>query len=297
MRHSDIDPRPSAGSDRLNSAAHVRSIAMKTRTRAGAPTDAPTTVSPKGTALVTGAAKRLGSSIALALAERGWDIAVHYAHSADDARRTVDAVRQLGRRAEAFDADLADEGATRGLVERVASALSAPLCLVNNASRFEADDADGIGYAILETHMRVNVAAPIVLAQVMHRALRARQRGVVVNLLDQKLFNPNPDFLSYTLSKAALHSATTLLARALAPKLRVVGLAPGITLPSADQTRRDFAAAHSRTPLGRSSMPDDIAAAVCFLVEASAVTGSTLIVDGGQHLVPTERDVMYLARA
>ncbi len=258
---------------------------------------AATMASARGVALVTGAAKRIGSAIAVALAEDGWDIAVHYARSVRDATKTVAAIERLGRRAVAFDADLDDEAAVRGLVERVASQLGRPLCLVNNASLFEADDAGDVGYAGLTAHMRVNVAAPVVLAQAMHGRLRAKDRGVVVNLLDQKLFNPNPDFLSYTLSKAALHSATTLLAQALAPKLRVVGIAPGITLRSADQTQADFAKAHASTPLGRSSLPEDIADAVRFVVDAGAVTGTTLLVDGGQHLVPTRRDVMYLTRA
>jgi NAD(P)-dependent dehydrogenase (short-subunit alcohol dehydrogenase family) len=265
---------------------------MKTRPRSRAIPP----VSTKGTALVTGAAKRLGAAIAIALAEDGWDIAVHYGRSADDAEGTVDTIRKLGRRAMAFDADLSDEDATRGLVKRVADGLAAPLCLVNSASLFEADDASRFTYRHAEAHLRVNLAAPVVLAQTMHALLRAKQRGVVINLLDQKLFNPNPDFLSYTLSKAALQSATTLLAQALAPKLRVVGIAPGITLPSGDQTKREFAKAHAMTPLGRSSTPADIAAAVCFLAGASAVTGSTLIVDGGQHLVPSERDVMFVGR-
>ena len=248
------------------------------------------------TALVTGSAKRIGASIALALAGRGWDVAIHYAASARDARSTVAAIERLGRRAIALDADLADESACRGLIARVEAALSRPTCLVNNASRFEADDAATFAYAALEAHMRVNLAAPLVLAQTMHRALGARQRGVVINLLDQKLFNPNPDYLSYTLSKAALQSATTLLARALAPKLRVVGIAPGITLPSGGQSRQEFDRAHIKTPLGRSSTPADIAAAVCFAVESVAMTGTTLVVDGGQHLVPTERDIMFATR-
>ena len=251
----------------------------------------------KGTALVTGGAKRIGAAIALALAEDGWDVAVHYGTSAAAAHRTVDAIHRLGRRAVALQADLDDEAVAQGLVERAAAALAAPLCLVNSASMFDADDAEDFGYRRFDAHMRLNVAAPIALAQRMHRLLRSRQRGVVVNLLDQKLFNPNPDFLSYTLSKAALQAATTLLAAALAPRLRVVGIAPGITLPSADQSRADFVKAHSRTPLGRSSLPADIAKAVCFLADAPAITGTTLIVDGGQHLVPTERDVMFLSRA
>ena len=250
----------------------------------------------RGTALVTGAAKRLGATIALALAADGWDIAVHYGTSQEDAERSAHAIRATGRRALAIQADLRDEGATRALVATCARDLAPPLCLVNSASLFDADDVETLDYATLAEHMQTNVAAPIVLAQAMHARLRARQRGIVVNVLDQKLFNPNPDFLSYTLSKAALQAATTLLARALAPKLRVVGVAPGITLPSAGQTRAEFAKAHRRTPLGRSSEPDDIAAAVRFLVAAPAITGSTLIVDGGQHLIPTERDVMFVTR-
>jgi NAD(P)-dependent dehydrogenase (short-subunit alcohol dehydrogenase family) len=142
--------------------------------------------------------------------------------------------------------------------------------------------------------MRINVAAPVLLAQALHAALPSDARGVVINLLDQKLANPNPDFLSYTLSKAALQEATTLLAMALAPAVRVVGVAPGLTLVSGAQTDEGFRRAHARTPLGRSSTPDDIAQAVVYLAKATAVTGATLLVDGGQHLARSERDVMYL---
>lgn len=248
------------------------------------------------TALVTGGAKRIGSAIAIALAERGWDVAIHYATSASDAKKTVAAIERLDRRAIALYADLAEESASRGLIERVAIALSRPTCLINNAALFENDNAATITYGTLEAHMRVNLAAPLVLAQAMHDALTANERGVVINLLDQKLFNPNPDYFSYTLSKAALQCATTLLARMFAPKLRVVGIAPGITLPSGNQGAKDFERAHAKTPLGRSSTPADIAAAVCFAVESPAITGTTLIVDGGQHLVPTERDIMFVAR-
>jgi len=248
-------------------------------------------------ALVTGGAKRMGRTIALALADAGWDVAVHYRSSRREADAVVEQIRALGRRAIAVCADLADGDAAQALLPRVRDGLSAPTCVVNNASLFESDEATTVDAGSLERHMRVNLAAPVLLAQALHRSLKRDGRGVVVNLLDQKLFNPNPDFLSYTLSKAALMSATTLLAQALAPKLRVVGIAPGISLPSADQSRRDFAKAHARTPLGRSSTPDDVAAAVCFAADARAITGSVLLVDGGQHLVPTERDVMFLARA
>ena len=259
----------------------------------------PSSASPSprlGCALVTGAAQRVGAAIALGLADDGWDVVVHYGRSRDAAQETVDRILASGRRAVALDADLGDESAVRELVARAARTLGPLTCLVNSASLFSADFANDLTYESLARHMRVNVGAPLVLAQAMHAALGARQRGVVVNLLDQKLFNMNADYLSYTLSKAALRTATGMLARALAPKLRVVGLAPGITLPSGDQTEAEFAKAHSRTPLGASSTPADLAQAVRYLVAAPAITGTTLIVDGGQHLVPTEHDVMFVTK-
>ena len=144
--------------------------------------------------------------------------------------------------------------------------------------------------------MRTNLAAPILLARALHAATPPGDQSVVINLLDQKLDNLNPSFFSYTLSKAALSTATTMLAQELAPKLRVVGIAPGITLVSANMTEEEFARAHAVTPLGRSSTPEDIAATVCFIVESRAITGTTIMVDGGQHLIPLRQDVMFVAR-
>ncbi|NMM38286.1 MAG: SDR family oxidoreductase [Glaciimonas sp.] len=249
--------------------------------------------------LVTGAARRIGRVIALALAQRGWNVAVHYGRSALDAADTVRQICALGAHAAAVQCDLADEAAVRTLLSRAAVALQLPLssfgCVVNNASRFEHDSAADFSHAMLERHMRANLAAPILLAQALHAATPEGAQAVAINLLDQKLFNLNPDFLSYTLSKAALHTATTMLAQALAPKLRVVGIAPGITLISGDQTEAGFASAHRRTPLGGSSTPEDIAATVCFALENRAITGTTIVVDGGQHLTPLQRDVMFVA--
>lgn len=247
------------------------------------------------TALVTGAARRIGRAIALALAQRGWDVAVHYAHSAAEAHAVVAEVEALGQRALALQCDLNDETAVKSLIQRAADALGPISCVVNNAALFDYDSATDFSSATLDAHMRVNLAAPILLAQALHAATPDETQAVVINLLDQKLFNLNPDFLSYTLSKAALHSATTMLAQALAPKVRVAGVAPGITLVSGTQSAEEFASAHQVTPLGRSSTPDDIAAAVCFIAESPAITGTTLIVDGGQHLIPLQRDVMFLA--
>ena len=250
-------------------------------------------------ALVTGGARRLGRVIALDLAAAGWDVAVHFGSAAEQAERTVAQIRQTGRRSIALQADLSDEAAVDTLIERCATGLGVPDCLVNNASVFEYDVCADFRWSSLERHMRVNVAAPVSLARDLHRFRGARGKtyenpGVVINLLDQKLSNPNPDFLSYTLSKAALQQATVLLAQALAPTMRVVGVAPGITLTSGDQTEQEFQAAHQMTPLGKSSLPADVSAAVVYLAGAHAITGTTLLVDGGQHLQTSERDVMFL---
>jgi NAD(P)-dependent dehydrogenase (short-subunit alcohol dehydrogenase family) len=259
-------------------------------------TTATTMNEPARTALVTGAARRIGRAIALGMAQAGWDIAVHYRHSEQEALQVVDQVRALGRRAVALPCDLADEAQVRALLPQAIAALGPVSCVVNNASLFDYDSAADFTQARLASHMSANVAAPLLLAQALHAATPDGHQAAVINLLDQKLYNLNPDFLSYTLSKAALHTATTLLAQALAPKLRVVGIAPGITLVSGDQTEEGFANAHQQTPLGRSSTPADIVQAVLYAADAAALTGSTLLVDGGQHLMALPRDVMFLAK-
>lgn len=247
-----------------------------------------------GVALVTGAGQRIGSAIAIGLAAAGWDVAIHYRHASAGAESTAAAVRALGRRAVLLDCDLADETAVRALPGRAVAALGPLGCIVNNAALFAFDDPTAFSPALLAAHMQTNVAAPLLLAQALHAATPAGQQAVVINLLDQKLVNLNPDFLSYTLSKAALQTATTMLAQALAPRVRVVGVAPGITLVSGDQSAAGFEQAHRQTPLGRSSTPQDIVEAVCYLAGARAVTGTTLVVDGGQHLIALPRDVMFL---
>lgn len=250
----------------------------------------------KKVALVTGSARRIGRTIALALAQRGWDVAVHYGLSESEAKATVHDIELLGRRAVALQCALDDEAAVKALLPQAAQALGTVSCVVNNAALFECDGVADFSQACLDRHMHANLAAPVLLAQALHAATPEGAQAVVINLLDQKLFNLNPDFLSYTLSKAALQAATTMLAQALAPKVRVVGVAPGITLVSGDQTEEGFARAHAMTPLGRSSTPDDVAATVCFAAESPAITGTTLLVDGGQHLIPLQRDVMFVAK-
>lgn len=257
--------------------------------------DTPPHAAPR-VALVTGAGRRIGRAIALGLAAAGWDIAVHYRHSAREAEDVAEAIRALGRRAATLGCDLADEAAVRALPGRAAEALGRLTCIVNNASLFEYDNATSFSPALLSAHMSANLAAPLLLAQALHAATPENDQAVVVNLLDQKLYNLNPDFLSYTLSKAALNTATNMLAQALAPRLRIVGVAPGITMVSGDQSEDGFAQAHTVTPLGRSSTPQDIADAVVYAASARALTGTTLVVDGGQHLVPLARDVMFLTK-
>lgn len=247
-------------------------------------------------ALVTGGARRIGRTIALALAGRGWDVAVHYGRSVDEAMATVREIEAIGRRAAALQCDLADEQAVNRLLDNAHAVLGPVSCVVNNASLFENDTAVDFSVASLDRHMHVNLAAPVILARALHAATPDDAQSVVINLLDQKLFNLNPDFLSYTLSKAGLQTATTVLAQALAPKVRVVGVAPGLTMVSGSQTGEEFAKAHRMTPLGRSSTPEDVASAVCFAAENQSMTGTTLLVDGGQHLIPLQRDVMFVAK-
>ena len=249
---------------------------------------------PLRTVLVTGAAKRLGREIALALADGGWQVAVHYRHSADEARQTAaDCAARSGKPAALVGADLADETAVRALVPQVVAQFGQLDAVVNSASLFEHDDAATLSFATLDAHLRTNTAAPVLLAQALHTHLLTRgadAQGAVVNLLDQKLWNQNPDFLSYTLSKAALEAANTILALALAPQLRVVGVAPGLTLTSHMLSEEKFRDLHSASPLGRSSTAADVAATVKFALENRSITGTTLLVDGGQHLMKFERD-------
>ena len=193
--------------------------------------------------LVTGAARRLGRAIALHLAAQGWDVAVHYRGSADDAAQTVRDIAAAGGRAQAFAADLADEAQCQALLPAVAQHFGRVDAVVNNASLFEYDSVADFSFAAMDRHWRANTAPAVLLA----RALHAAGGGAVVNLLDQKLWNPNPDYFSYTLSKAALEAATTLLAQALAPRTRICGVAPGVTLVSGPMTEAEFGRARTLT--------------------------------------------------
>ena len=257
------------------------------------------------TVLVTGGARRLGRHMALALAQQGWNVAIHYRQSDEDAKKTIADCQETSNGNGVFDAfyaDLTNEPSVRAMWDAVVQRFGTVDAVVNSASTFNHDTAHTFGYPALMQHLAANTAAPVLLAQCLHAHRQAtaafaaeRPPAVVVNLLDQKLWNPNPDFFSYTLSKAALEAANTLLAQALAPLVRVVGVAPGLTLTSHMLSDAQFEALHQLSPLGRSSTPDDVAATVAFALNNRSITGTTLLVDGGQHLMKFERDFSLMS--
>jgi len=256
-------------------------------------TSPPTIPARQRTVLITGAAKRLGREIALTLAKEGWRVAVHYRDSVEEATKTVADCARLAGAAASFRANLANETAVHNLLPSVVAQFGHVDALVNSASTFEHDTPETFSFAAMDKHMRSNAGAAILLSQALLDHLQSRgdaSTGAVVNLLDQKLWNQNPDFLSYTLSKAALEAANTMLAIALAPRIRVVGVAPGLTLTSHILSPEKFEMLHKLSPLGHSSTAADVAATVSFALNNNSITGTTLLVDGGQHLMKFERD-------
>ncbi|MFQ5775826.1 MAG: SDR family oxidoreductase [Kiloniellaceae bacterium] len=235
-------------------------------------------------ALVTGAARRIGRAIALDLARHGWSVAVHHHTSAEAAAAVVAEIEAAGGRAVALRADLAREPEAGELVPRASEALGPLGCLVNNASVFEPDTAATATRASWERHMEANLRAPLVLAQGFARALPEHAGGVIVNMLDERVWNLTPYFLSYTVSKSALWTLTRTLALGLAPRIRVNGIGPGPTLPSARQSAGQFERQCAMMPLGRGASPEEICAAVRFILAAKAMTGQMIALDGGQHL-------------
>lgn len=245
----------------------------------------------RGAALVTGAGRRIGAAIARALARDGRAVALHCLRSSDDAEALAAEITEAGGAAAVVTADLANAREATGLVARAAAAVGPLELLVNNASLFE-DDAIGALDALLwDRQMAVNLRAPVLLAEAFAAQLPEGARGCVVNMLDQRVLKLTPRSVSYTLSKTALATATMTLAQALAPMIRVVGVAPGPTLANTRQSGDDFDRQARAVPLGRGPTPEEIADAVVFLSHAGSVTGTIVPVDGGQHLAWSTPDV------
>jgi NAD(P)-dependent dehydrogenase (short-subunit alcohol dehydrogenase family) len=243
----------------------------------------PTPVVPRA-ALVTGGAQRIGRAIALALAEMGYAVAIHYHRSDKAAEKTVATIRDNGGKAAALAANLVDEDAVSALLPRAAEALGPIGVLVNNASIFEGDTVDTVSRDSWDSHLAVNLRAPFVLIQEFARGLPREAGGCIVNLLDERVWNLTPYFVSYTLSKAGLWTLTQTMALALAPRIRVNGIGPGPTLPSPRQSLKQFTDQCKSVPLQRGTSPQEVAAALRFILEAPAMTGQMIALDGGQHL-------------
>ena len=236
------------------------------------------------TALVTGAAHRIGRAIALDLAAHGFDLAIHYNRSRAAAESLAAEIEKLGRRSVLLDTDLAREDQTATLIGRAADALGPVGCLVNNASRFDMDVWDTTSRESWDIHMETNLRAPFVLSQEMARGLPADAGGVIVNLIDQRVWNLTPYFMTYTVSKTGLWTLTRTLALALAPRIRVNAIGPGPTLKSERQTDSQFRMQWDATPLGHGATPEEIAAGVRFILAAPSMTGQMIALDGGEHL-------------
>ena len=241
--------------------------------------------------LVTGAAKRLGRAIALDLAAAGWNVALHYNSSAKDAETVAAAARGHGVKAAKLQADLGREAESEALVARAAAAIGPLTALINSASLFENDDWQSATRQSWDSHIEVNLRAPLVLSQHFAAQLADGAQGSIINIIDQRVLKPTPQFLSYSLSKAGLHWLTTTLAQGMAPRIRVNAVGPGPTLRNERQSVADFDRQRDATLLGHGADPADICAAVRYLLDAPAVTGQMIAVDGGQHLIWQTQDV------
>lgn len=240
------------------------------------------------TALITGAARRIGRALALALAEKGWDVGVHYKGSKAEALELVTEIEALGARAVALHCDLSNAQHVEKLVPDCCDLLAPPICLINNASAFQPDHVPDLTTKLWDEHLAINLKAPVFLAQAMVQHLPENTPGNVINIIDQRVWRLTPDFFSYTISKAGLWTATQTLAQALAPHVRVNAVGPGPVLKSIHQTEGEFDSEVRSTLLKQAPTPEDVARAVLFILETPAMTGQMIALDSGQHLTWSE---------
>jgi NAD(P)-dependent dehydrogenase (short-subunit alcohol dehydrogenase family) len=244
-----------------------------------------------GTALITGAARRIGKHMALDLASKGWAVGVHYNTSEEQADEVVSKIKAGGGRAVAVQGDLSNIDAPSQIMARTADALGPVTCLVNNASRFDPDEADTVTPQGWDRHLDTNLRAPVFLSQSFAAQVPDGVDGNIVNIIDQRVWKLNPTFFSYTASKSALWTVTRTLAQSLAPRIRVNAIGPGPALPNARMNEEDFAKQSRLTLLQRGTSPEEISSALSFILSASALTGQMIVLDGGQHLVWQTPDV------
>lgn len=244
--------------------------------------------------LITGAARRVGAGLARALAEAGWDVAVHHRGGADEAMALVAELTGKGVRAAAFQANLNDAADRDGLIRQVVGHFGRIDALINNASLFRYDTLHTLTEASWGEHLASNLTAPVFLIRDFATAVEAAEgQGVVVNILDHKIDSPNPDFFAYTAGKVGLAGLTRTLAMGLAPRVRLCGVSPGLILRSGEQTEAEYQAAWRDTPLGRGASVEDVARTVRFVLETPSLTGQNLTVDGGESLIGRGRDVAF----
>ena len=242
--------------------------------------------SPKrGGVLITGAARRIGQAIARDLAQSGWSVAIHYNGSEAGAKALQSEIREIGGTAETLHSDLSKASQVEALLPRAAEKIGPIGVLINNASLFEWDNTQTACQESWSQHMDLNLRAPLFLCQSFAKHLSGGESGVIINMLDSRVLNPKPNYLSYTLSKTALTTMTRLMAHELAPRVRVNGIGPGPTLPHHDQTQEEFERRCERLPLQRPASLSDICDAVQFFLNVQSVTGQVLALDGRDHLI------------
>ena len=246
---------------------------------------------PNSIVLITGAARRIGRAIALDMGRAGWHVAVHYNTSGEDAEKTVAEIKAAGSRAVALHANLAEPSEVKGLISSCVDKIGAPACLINNASLFEHDRIQNLALDAWQAHMDINLRAPVFLAQAFAASLPAGEDGVIINILDQRVWKLTPEYFSYTLSKSALWTATRTLAQGLAPNVRVNAIGPGPTLANSRQSNKAFEQQQKSTILQHGAEPAAICAAVRFILDAPSMTGQMIALDGGQHLAWRTPDI------